>query len=185
MSLSTVLNETDEASECIGRMMVRVQVISMFLKIWTLAIWLLHLHHCVKHRISQYCYLLIFQFVIWDNLSTKAFAKLIHLIAVHLPKGAKLPKSVHKLKQFFNEIFPDYHQLLVCVGEMSAGVATLNNLLLYLWLPNLRTKVEGKFDYTIISKHIEAVHLRYCIIATIAISPSSEAKWTILMGLTY
>ena len=71
------------------------------------------------------------------------------------------------------------------MGEISAGVATLNNLLLYLWLPSLRKKVEGKFDYTIISKHIEAVHLRYRIIATIPISPSSEAKWTVLMGLTY
>ena len=89
------------------------------------------------------------------------------------------------MKQFFNEIFLDYHQLLVCVGERSAGVATLNNLLLYLWLPSLRKKVEGKFDYTIISKHIEAVHLRYRIIATIAMSPSLEAKWTVLMGLTY
>lgn len=49
--------------------------------------------------------------------------------------------------------------------------------------PQLKKKVEGQFDYTTVSKHIEAVHLRHCIIATIATSPS-EAKWTVLMGLT-
>lgn len=50
-------------------------------------------------------YLLIFQFVVRHNLSTKAFSELIHLIAIHIPKAARL----HKLKQFFNEIFPDVH----------------------------------------------------------------------------
>ena len=48
---------------------------------------------------------------------------------------------------------------------MSAGVATLNNLLLYFWLPSLRKKVEGTFDYTIVSKHRLCIYvINHCYI---------------------
>ena len=52
-------------------------------------------------------YLLILQFALRHSLSAKAFSELLQLIAVHLPDGANLPRSVHNLKKFFSKLFPD------------------------------------------------------------------------------
>jgi hypothetical protein len=53
------------------------------------------------------CYLLVFQYAIQHSLTTKAFTELLQLIAVHLPKGAATPRSVHNLKRFFVESYPE------------------------------------------------------------------------------
>lgn len=52
-------------------------------------------------------YLLLFQYAIRHGLSTKAFSELIQLVRVLLPKEAKLPTTVHKLKNFLSDLFPD------------------------------------------------------------------------------
>ena len=52
-------------------------------------------------------HLLLFEFAIRHSLTKKAFSELIDLVATHLPRVAKPPASVYKLKQFFLHIFPD------------------------------------------------------------------------------
>lgn len=46
-------------------------------------------------------HLLLFQYGLRHSLTTKAFTELLQLLTVHLPRGAKVPKSVHHLKRFF------------------------------------------------------------------------------------
>ena len=53
------------------------------------------------------CYLLVFQYAIRHSLTTKAFTELLQLLAVHLPRGAAVPRSVHNLKRFFVDCFPE------------------------------------------------------------------------------
>ena len=52
-------------------------------------------------------HLLLFEFAIRHSLTKKAFSELIDLVATHLPRVAKPPASVYKLKQLFLHIFPD------------------------------------------------------------------------------
>ncbi len=51
-------------------------------------------------------YLLVFQYTVRHSLTSKAFAELLQFLAVHTPPGARIPKSVHMLKRFFLEAFP-------------------------------------------------------------------------------
>ena len=51
--------------------------------------------------------LLIFQYALRHGLTTKAFTELLQLISVHLPSGTHIPKSVHKLKRFMLQSFPN------------------------------------------------------------------------------
>lgn len=51
--------------------------------------------------------LLIFQYAIRHSLTTKAFTELLQLLSVHVPQGASVPKSVHRLKTLFLEAFPE------------------------------------------------------------------------------
>ena len=51
--------------------------------------------------------LLLFQFAVRHSLTAKALTELLQLLAVHLPRGAVIPKSVHSLKQFFVDSFPE------------------------------------------------------------------------------
>lgn len=41
------------------------------------------------------------------SLTTKAFTELLQLLSVHVPQGASVPKSVHRLKTLFLEAFPE------------------------------------------------------------------------------
>ena len=52
-------------------------------------------------------YLLVFQYAVRHSLTTKAFTELLMLLSVHAPQGAHVPKSVHKLKSFFVQAFPE------------------------------------------------------------------------------
>ena len=52
-------------------------------------------------------YLLIFQYAVRHSLTAKAFTELLQLLSVHLPRGARLPKTVHSLKRFFVDAFPE------------------------------------------------------------------------------
>ena len=49
----------------------------------------------------------VFPYAIRHSLTTKAFTELLQLIAVHLPKEAAIPRSVHNLKRFFVESYPE------------------------------------------------------------------------------
>lgn len=51
--------------------------------------------------------LLVFQYAIRHSLTTKAFTELLQLLSVHVPRGAAIPKSVHRLKNYFVESFPE------------------------------------------------------------------------------
>lgn len=51
--------------------------------------------------------LMIFQFALKHHLSSKAFAEMLLLLRVLLPQNCQLPKSVHLLKRFFLQLFPD------------------------------------------------------------------------------
>lgn len=46
-------------------------------------------------------HVLLFQYSIRHSLTGKALQELLHLLSVFLPKDAKIPKSVHQLKQYF------------------------------------------------------------------------------------
>lgn len=52
-------------------------------------------------------HLLIFQYAIRHGLTTKSFTELLQLLSVHLPQKASIPKSVHSLKRFFVDAFPE------------------------------------------------------------------------------
>ena len=51
-------------------------------------------------------YLLAFQYATRHSLTKTAFAELLQLISVHLPASAPFPKSVHRIKTFFSDLFP-------------------------------------------------------------------------------
>ncbi len=51
--------------------------------------------------------MLLFQFSICHGLSARAFGDLLHLMIAHLPRPAKIPKTVYTLKKFFVKLFPD------------------------------------------------------------------------------
>lgn len=51
--------------------------------------------------------LLLFQYALRHGLTNKAFTELLLLMSVHLPRGSKVPKSVHQLKRFFLETYPE------------------------------------------------------------------------------
>lgn len=53
-------------------------------------------------------YLLIFQYSVRHSLTKKALQELLQLICVLLPTGSACPRSVHSLKNFFTEMFPDH-----------------------------------------------------------------------------
>ena len=52
-------------------------------------------------------YLLIFQYTVRHSLSTKAFTELLQLLSVHAPRGAAISKSVHNMKRYFLQVFPE------------------------------------------------------------------------------
>lgn len=52
-------------------------------------------------------HLLVFQFAIRHSLTGKSLTELLQLLTVHLPQGAAIPKSVHQLKRFFVDNFPE------------------------------------------------------------------------------
>ena len=52
-------------------------------------------------------HLLIFQYAVRHSLTTKAFMELLQLLSLHVPQGARVPKSVYKLKRFFMQAFPE------------------------------------------------------------------------------
>ena len=51
--------------------------------------------------------LVLFQFAIRHSLTTKAFTELLQLLCVYLPRGAAIPRSVHSLKRYFIDSFPE------------------------------------------------------------------------------
>lgn len=51
-------------------------------------------------------YLLAFQYATRHSLTKTAFAELLQLISVHLPTSAPFPKSTHRIKSFFQGLFP-------------------------------------------------------------------------------
>ena len=52
-------------------------------------------------------FVMILQFVLKHHLSSKAFAELLLLLRVLLPRNSQLPKSVYMLKRFFLGMFLD------------------------------------------------------------------------------
>ena len=56
-------------------------------------------------------HLLVFQYAIRHSMTTRAFTELLQLLSVHLPRGAAVQKSVHSLKRFFVECFPEAQAL--------------------------------------------------------------------------
>ena len=51
--------------------------------------------------------LLLLQYAIRHSLTNKTFTELLQLMSVHLPPGSKVSKSVHHLKNFFLEAYPE------------------------------------------------------------------------------
>lgn len=51
-------------------------------------------------------YVLAFQFSVRHSLTKTAFAELLQLISVHIPKSACYPKNVQRVKHFFLQYFP-------------------------------------------------------------------------------
>ena len=51
--------------------------------------------------------LLLFQYTLRHSLTMKAVTELLQLLSVHLPREARIPKSVHTLKRFILESFRD------------------------------------------------------------------------------
>ena len=51
-------------------------------------------------------HMLLFQYAVRHSLTSKAFSELLQIISVHVPSPSKVPKSVHRLKNFFLKLFP-------------------------------------------------------------------------------
>ena len=115
-------------------------------------------------------YFLLFQYAVRHSLSNKAFGELIKLVSAFLPREAKLPSSVHKLKLFFTDIFPDVqavkhiycsscHQLLShsenCTERECTGLPSKEFVTIPLQ-SQLKRKLEGMF-YTIDTMHHDSV----------------------------
>ena len=69
-------------------------------------------------------YLLTFQYATRHSLTKTAFAELLQLISVHLPTMAPFPKSVHRIKSFFQDLFshtnPNVHEFCsFCLSPLS------------------------------------------------------------------
>lgn len=51
--------------------------------------------------------LLLFQYSVRHSLTSKALKDLLCLVAVLLPKDAKIPKSVNQLKKYFTDLYSE------------------------------------------------------------------------------
>ena len=52
-------------------------------------------------------HMLLLQYALRHSLTAKAFSELLTLVSAHLPPGAKAPRSLYMLKQFFVKQFPE------------------------------------------------------------------------------
>ena len=109
------------------------------------------------------CYLLVFQYAIRHSLTTKAFTELLQLIAVHLPKEAAIPRSVHNLKRFFVESYPELQPIQhyycsccqrpllsdssICNGHGCSGGSSAT----FITIPTAQVS-DGRFDMHVIAK---------------------------------
>ena len=103
-------------------------------------------------------HLLVFQYALCHSLTKRAFTELLQLLSVHLPPGARVPKSVHYLKQVLVEAFPEARaeqhaycsccQRLIPSGAHSCegGVCSGGRLAVFITLPigpQLKRMMEG------------------------------------------
>ena len=71
-------------------------------------------------------YLLLFHYVTKHSLTHRAFTELLQLVSAFLPSSVQIPRSVHRLKQLFSNIFPHsqptaHYYCEVCLASTSQG----------------------------------------------------------------
>ena len=97
-------------------------------------------------------YILMLQFALKHTLTKKVFEELLLLIIAHLPKEAKIPKSIYKLKQYFVALLPKVkittHQYCkVCHELLSDSKANCAG--------NCHPRKVGEFVYVPVGPQIE------------------------------
>lgn len=102
-------------------------------------------------------YLLIFQYSLRHSLTKKALQELLQLVCVLLPAGSACPRSVHSLKNFFTEGFPDHKpsikqyctnclKLLSTEQNCECNASTSDFITVPLG-PQLKARLEGKCSF--------------------------------------
>lgn len=71
-------------------------------------------------------YLLLFHYVTKHSLTHRAFTELLQLVSAFLPSSVQIPRSVHRLKQLFSNVFPHSQPTIhyycdVCLASTSQG----------------------------------------------------------------
>ena len=97
-------------------------------------------------------HLLLFQYAVRHSLTTKA---LLQLLSVHLPQGARVPKSVYHLKRFFLEAYPEanavrHYFCACCQRPLPSGDSTCDcgggSTAMFITVPlgpQIKRKMEG------------------------------------------
>ena len=71
-------------------------------------------------------YLMLFHYATKHSLTQRAFTELLQLTSAFLPTSVPIPRSVHRLKQLFYDIFPHSHPSMhfycdVCLASVTQG----------------------------------------------------------------
>ena len=101
-------------------------------------------------------YILLYEYALRHSLTKQAFAELISLVSVHLPRSAHCATSFHMLKKYFIEHFNDTssevkkyctqcHRLMEDVSSCPSGCEGATNKFLYIPIEiQLKRKLEGE-----------------------------------------
>lgn len=100
-------------------------------------------------------HVLLFQYFVRHSLTSKALQELLNLLAVFLPNDAKIPKSVHHLKQFFLATYKEqcptmqkyctFCQKLLYEGEICTCDTGTSEFVTVPIGPQLKARFESKF----------------------------------------